>query len=359
MLPRLDSAALSYDVDFAIDEDVVELVATIADFFDRRDDARAIASTSATGAAIDALRWSALCDIGLPALRVAEPRGIGASLLDATTLAERFGAVLLPEPASASIVLAHAWDEHGGAPETLDDLLDGSRIASFAGFDRVALSADGTVSGEIRMMDDDVTDLIAAPAALALVLLDRSALKARGTRRDVDPSRPTVSCELADVVAVDVLRLTPEALDALTRELVVMTVSELVGGMQAVLTRTIDYVGERRQFGRSIGSFQAVKHQLADMYVATEQARAAVQFAAIGCDQGTDTAVSDVAAAARWVPRSAIDLFDKAIHLYGAMGYSWEIDVHLHLRRALEVRTLLRASSVMTSPTSDDRMLAS
>lgn len=329
------------NVDFAIDDDVVELVATIVDFFDRRDDARAISSGSATGAAADDARWAALCGIGLPALRMAEPRGIGATVLDATALAEKLGAILLPEPASASIVLARAWDEYGGSDCTLDALLDGSRITSFAAFDRVTSARNGVVAGRVRIPDDGVTELVVAPSASALVLLETSACRVRGDRRNVDPSRPTLSGEFYDAVPVDVLPMAPEYLEAVNRELVVLTISELVGGMQAILDETIGYVAERRQFGRSIGSFQAVKHQLADMYVATEQARAAVQFAAIGLDHVSATAAADLAAAARWVPRMAIELFDRAIHLHGAMGYSWEVDVHLHLRRALEARSFL------------------
>lgn len=332
-------------VNFAIDDGVVELVATIARFFDRRDDARSISSGSATGAAADGARWAALCGIGLPALRVAEPRGIGASMLDATALAEQMGAVLLPEAASATIVLARAWDEHAGSAGAVDALLDGSRVASFAGFERVTRTSDGTVSGQVRITDDGVTKFVVAPTASGLVLLDSSTCQARGDRRNVDPTRPTVQSELCDVVPVDELRMSPVGLAAVERELAVMMIGELVGGMQTVLDETVGYVAERKQFGRSIGSFQAVKHQLADMFVATEQARACMQFAAIGLDQGSATAAADVAAAVRWVPRAAIDLFAHAIHLHGAMGYSWEIDVHLHLRRALETRSVLRTPS--------------
>jgi alkylation response protein AidB-like acyl-CoA dehydrogenase len=72
-----------------------------------------------------------------------------------------------------------------------------------------------------------------------------------------------------------------------------------------------------------------------------------VQFAAVGSSHAADTAVADVAAAARWVPQAAIGLFDNAIHVHGAMGYSWEVGVHLHLRRAVATRTLLRESRVI------------
>ncbi len=336
-------------VDFGIGEDINELTEVVAEFFVRRDDARAIATASATGSAADGARWVALCDIGLPSLCIPEPRGIGASLLDAAAVAEKFGAVLLPEPASASIVLARTWAEHDGSPAVLDALLDGSSVADLASFSRVDLSADGTATGQLRLVTGDATDLVAVPARAALVLLERSALSHVGDRSDVDPSRPTVLCEFDGVAPVEVVELDEDAIVDMTRALAMLTVAELVGGMQAALDATIGYVGERRQFGRSIGSFQSIKHQLADMYVAVEQARAAVQFAAISVDSGAPSAATDVASATRWIPRAAIDVFDNAIHLHGAMGYSWEVDVHLHLRRALAVRALLNESIVVAA----------
>jgi alkylation response protein AidB-like acyl-CoA dehydrogenase len=309
-------------VDFGIGDDAVALVAALGEFFERRDDGRAIAEASATNGAASRARWDALCGVGIPSLRVPEPDGIGISLLDATAVAEHFGAVLLPEPASTAIVLAPA----------VAAVLDGSRVA--------CLAAKNPSSGLIRVAVDDVTDLVAVPLDGpdgGLALIDRSAVGPVAERSDIDPSRPTALCHLEDAIAVEALVLD---IAPLLREWAVLTISELVGGMQATLSATIDYARDRKQFGRSIGSFQSIKHQLADMYVAVEQARAAVQFAAISM------AATDVAAAARWVPMSAIGLFERAIHLHGAMGYSWEGGVHLHLRRAVATRTLLRESGV-------------
>ena len=217
--------------------------------------------------------------------------------------------------------------------------------------------------GRIRVADDDVTDLLAVPVSgprTAIALLDRSALCAVTERCDVDPSRPSALCEIDGVVPVETVPMTPEGVATVVRDWAVLALSELVGGMQAVLAATIAFAQEREQFGRSIGGFQAIKHQLANMYIAVEQARAAVQFAAISCDRAAAAAVTDVAAAARWVPRSAIDLFDNAIHLHGAMGYSWEVGVHLHLRRAVATRTLLHESRVTEpQPLHDERKIAS
>jgi hypothetical protein len=331
-------------VEFAIGADAIALAAAIGEFFDRRDDARAIAEASATGSAMSRSRWVQLCGIGLPALRAPEPDGIGACLLDSTAVAERLGAVLLPEPASSSIVMACALGS--GISESV---LDGSRVISLASGGTARFDPDGTLTGRIRIADDDITNMVAVPIdgpCCGVALLDRSALGAGPGRCDVDPSRPTTFCDVRGAVPVEVVPKTPEDLATLIREWAVLTAAELVGGMQSVLTSTIEFAKDRKQFGRSIGSFQAIKHQLADMYIAVEQSRAAVQFAAISCDASAATTATDVAAAARWVPASAIELFEGAIHVHGAMGYSWEVGVHLHLRRAVATRTLLRESGV-------------
>lgn len=341
------------EVNFAMDDDVLALVDSIADFFERRDDAKVIAQAAATSATADRQRWAALCEIGLPVLRLAEPDGVGAGLLEATAVAEKLGAVLVPEPAVATIVLASAWSAHSEASGLLDTLCNGSRITALCGFGTVELSPAGEVSGEVDVPDDGVTDAVALlardryTAESAIVIVDKTELPSPISRTDVDRTRPTALINLNGAEPVEVLRLSDAAADQIRRELALLTTAELVGGMQKVITETVEFVKSREQFGRAIGSFQAIKHRLADMYVATEQARAAVQLAAIECAGGTESACAAVASAARWIPRSAIDLFEDAIHLHGAMGYSWEVDVHLHLRRALATRAALNRSSAV------------
>jgi alkylation response protein AidB-like acyl-CoA dehydrogenase len=339
-------------MNFAMDDDVCERVDSIADFFARRGDAQAVAEAAATGGVADRTRWAALCEMGLPVLRLPEPDGIGAGLLEATAVAEKIGAVLLPEPAVSTIVLADVWSAHPEAATLLNALSSGSRIVALCGFDTVELSRDGGVSGQVQVPDDDVTDAVALlardhyTAEAAIVIVETAALPPPTSRIDVDPTRPAAVIGLDGTEPADVLRLSDRSAARIRRELALLTTAELVGGMQKVLTDTVEYASTREQFGRAIGSFQAIKHRLADMYVATEQARAAVQFAAIECSDDADSASAAVASVARWVPRSAIDVFDDAIHLHGAMGYSWEIDVHLYLRRAMATRAALNGSEV-------------
>jgi alkylation response protein AidB-like acyl-CoA dehydrogenase len=345
---RIDATTTPEDdtVNFAMDDDVLALVDSIAEFFERRSDSQAIAHASAAGATVDPARWAALCDLGLPTLRLAEPDGIGAGLLEATAVAEKIGAVLLPEPAVATIVLASAWTAHPEASELLGPLCSGSRVIALSGFDAASLSPSGAVRGRVRVPTDGggQVALLAHDEytnGSALVIMDMADLQNTTDRTNLDPTRPTALAELTDAEPVDVLRLTDASAELIRAEFAILTVSELVGGMQQVLADTVGFVKGRQQFGRPIGGFQAVKHRLADMYALAEQARALVQFAALECVHGTDSAASLIGAATRWVPRSAVNLFEDAIHLHGAMGYSWEVNVHLHLRRALTVRAAL------------------
>ena len=340
---------------FALDDDVSPLVDSLEDFFERRDDAKAIAEAAGRSQPFDHGRWAALCEMGIPLLRLSEPDGIGAGLLEATAVAEKFGTVLLPEPATATIVLADAWSTHPDGAARLEELASGSRVTVLCGFDTLQLSAAGSVSGRITVPHDGATEAVAVPACddytggSAIVILDVNQLPAAISRSELDPTRPSGVVGLAGLEPVDVLRLSSAECDRIRREFTLLTLAELVGGMQKVLTDTVEYVKTREQFGRPIGSFQAVKHRLADFYAATEQARAAVQFAAIECAQSGEAASATVASVARWVPRSAIGVFEDAIHLHGGMGYSWELDAHLHLRRALSTRSALLASNINSS----------
>ena len=345
-------------MNFALDDDLLALVDSIAQFFQRRADARAIAEAAATSVpTADRGRWAALCEMGLPVLRLAEPDGVGAGLLGATAVAEKLGAVLVPEPAVGAIVLACAWSSHPQAGELLEQLCNGSRITALCGFDTVELAA-GKVSGSAQVPDDGVTDAVAllargrATAESAIVIIDKAAFPPPISRTAVDPTRPTAMITLDHAEPVAVLWVSDETAETIRRELTVLTTAELVGAMHQALGETLDYVKSRQQFGRPIGSFQAIKHRLADMFVATEQARAAVQFAALECAAQAGSAPLAVASAARWVPRAAVTVFEDAIHLQGAMGYSWEVDAHLRRGARLQLskrwagRTSLRRSAV-------------
>ena len=120
----------------------------------------------------------------------------------------------------------------------------------------------------------------------------------------------------------------------------VLVAAEAVGVMALAVDRTVEFAKERHQFGRPIGGFQAVKHQLADMWAATELARAAVEQAAIDLD-GYVAPRPAIGAACAVTADAFVDVTSRCIHLHGAMGYAWESGCHLFVRRALCTAALL------------------
>jgi alkylation response protein AidB-like acyl-CoA dehydrogenase len=147
--------------------------------------------------------------------------------------------------------------------------------------------------------------------------------------------------QLADVTvegaAGEQLLAAPDGAAAVRRGLetgAALLASEQVGVAQWCLATTVAYLGERRQFGRVVGSFQALKHRLADLYVATEQAAAAARYAAVTTAVGDPDAPVAAAVAASVCGDVAVRAAEEAVQLHGGIGMTWEHPAHLYLKRA-------------------------
>jgi alkylation response protein AidB-like acyl-CoA dehydrogenase len=147
-------------------------------------------------------------------------------------------------------------------------------------------------------------------------------------------------CEVRfDDVAVPATALVGEAGGAATvveRQLqvaVALTVAEIVGAMDRDFEVTLEYAKARTAFGRPIGSFQAIKHLLADTSLALEMSKAMSVAAAKAVGEGKDDAAEIVSMAKAFVSDSAIDLAQNCFQVFGGIGYTWEHDQHLYLRR--------------------------
>jgi alkylation response protein AidB-like acyl-CoA dehydrogenase len=158
-------------------------------------------------------------------------------------------------------------------------------------------------------------------------------------------------------VALDGVRIPPErvlgAPDAgwpiLRRALEVSAAglaAEMVGTAQAALDRTVAYVKERAQFGRAVGSFQAVKHRCVDMLVGVENARSLAYYAAWAVDEDSPEARRAVAMAKAYASDMVKQVTSEAIQLHGGIGFTWEHDMHLYHRRALAQEAALGSAPV-------------
>jgi alkylation response protein AidB-like acyl-CoA dehydrogenase len=114
----------------------------------------------------------------------------------------------------------------------------------------------------------------------------------------------------------------------------VLSAAEAVGAAEQIFAQTLQYSKDRKQFGRAIGSFQAIKHRMADLAITLDAMRAATHFAALALADGTFDAAEAVATAGAYVPEAHAFLCGECLQLTGGIGFTWEHDVHLFLRRA-------------------------
>ena len=130
----------------------------------------------------------------------------------------------------------------------------------------------------------------------------------------------------------------PDRAEALLREVydiwTVLVAADLLGSAEASLDLTRVYASERVQFDKPIGSFQAVSHRLADTLVDVEIGRSLLYGACLAIDQGRDNAPPLVSAAKAWLSDTAVAAAETALQIHGGVGFTWEYDVHLHMRRS-------------------------
>ena len=293
--------------------------------------------------------WNALAEMGVLGVPVPEAfGGLGLAELDLVLLVEQTGRVALPDPvvetvAVAAPLLADMAESSGSgaageiAAEWLPRLAAGSAIVAVA-LDGNRLDGnrlDGRpLSGRPLVAHGADADLLIAAVDGQIVCVpgDRVAGQAQ---RSVDGARAlaTVSWHPADVV---VLADGAEAAAALDRALdrgALATAAQLIGLGQQLLDLTVDYVKERRQFGVPIGSFQAVKHHLADAMLQLEFARPVVYAAAYAMATDDPDAARAVAHAKAAAGDAATFVGRQALQCHGAIGYTVEYDLHLYLKR--------------------------
>ncbi|MEZ0091543.1 acyl-CoA dehydrogenase family protein [Streptacidiphilus sp. EB129] len=360
---------------------------TLRELLAKRCGSEELRAAAAAPQGYDRELWGRLADqLGLPGLALPEEYG-GAGLgpVELALACEETGRVLLPSPLLASSVLAASAIRELGTAEQraglLPGLASGARTAALATPGPLALSLDllpatgqdalpdGTPAGggraggvqarpapegdgwllygeAPRVLDGARADLLVVAAhtggfprsrtVLFLVDSDAPGLT-RARHAALDETRALGGVELRDVPAVPLGDPARDAGPALARTglLAALAVAaEAVGAAHQCLARTVEYVQVRKQFGRAVGSFQAVKHRLSDVYVAVETARSAVYYAAWALRERAE----DEGVAAPLALAHALDALRaaaaEAIQLHGGIAITWEHDAHLYFRRA-------------------------
>jgi alkylation response protein AidB-like acyl-CoA dehydrogenase len=313
----------------------------------------------ATADGFEPATWSALVGLGLVSILIPEQSGgMGGSLTDLGVVLEEMGRRLTPGPYLSTAVLAVqallATDPEQAEPY-LKQIASGAAIATVAvteGPGRwaeadVATSAsrdhDGwRLSGAKTFVPDGASaDLILAVAraddGLGLFAIPGAAAGVtRASRPTMDQTRKQATVEL-DGACAQRLRISGSAWDVVAEVIrvgMVAVAAEQVGGALEVLDLVLEHVTGRRQFGKPIGSFQAIQHKCADLVVDIEAARSAAYYA----QQAIAGQAPDAAAAAELAKSYCSDMYrrvtDAAVQMFGGMGMTWEHPIHLYLKRA-------------------------
>ncbi|MCG5432020.1 acyl-CoA dehydrogenase [Mycobacterium sp. MYCO198283] len=294
-------------------------------------------ATLADGSAHPDEVWRAAAEQGWTAMALGEQfGGAGFGIEELAIVLELMGREVCPGPFLPTVVTSLVIDRAGSESlrgELLAGLADGSRVGALAVSGTARVGGDGTVTGESRaVLGAPDADVIAVVAGDDVVVVDAAAAGVTVTARtglDTTRSIGTVALDGVSVADDRVLRGAARAARTAFR---ILASAEAVGTSWATLQMAVDYAKVREQFGRTIGTFQAVKHHAANMLVNAEATTAAVWDAARGED--LDSAWFAAAVAASHAIRTQIFNAQHNIQLHGGIGYTWEHDAHLYLRRA-------------------------
>lgn len=321
-------------MDFELSDDQLTLQSELRRFLIARVDHDLRTAVADLPGAVDRRLWAELADMGV--LGICTPiadGGVGLGLADAAIVFEELGRVAAPGPTIATC-LAAAVGIPGAA--------DGTTVVGIveAGPAPVVVEhLDGIDS--LLVVHDDRVGQIEPPAGVALP-------------RPLDPLTPVSQVDTA-LDAGTTVAGGPTVAELVARGRL-LTAAFQIGLGQAAVELGTAYAGQRQQFGKIIGSFQAVKHLLADAVVAVDIARAGVHAAAVAIDEVGDERRDEVASgremsvdAARLVASHAAQRATEAcIQVHGGIGFTWELDAHLFLKRSLALDTTF--GSVGASP---------
>jgi alkylation response protein AidB-like acyl-CoA dehydrogenase len=356
------------NTEFAFTDEQQELRRAVRKFCAEFSDEATVRALMESPTGYDPKSWARLgAELGVLGLAVPEELGgAGGTLVDQAVVVEELGAALFCGPVFGTVGLAIpalvASSEGPVRSETLEPLVEGARTAAFAvtdrggRFDPTSLTVGATRSGDgwgltgvvERVVDAAAADvlLVAAsgPDGVALFVVEGDAA---GVERQVlstlDMTRRQATVRLTDAPARllagpdEAERVCAHALDVGAT----LLAAEQVGAAQHLLDLTVGYAKERLQFGRPIGSFQAVKHRLADMLVSVEHARSAAYHAAWALQDGTDDPWLAASIAQATCSDAFVDVASGTVQLHGGIGFTWEYQAHLYYKRAITDAALL------------------
>jgi len=342
-------------VELEFSEEQQELRSSVRAFLERECPIAVVRAVVEKGTPPDEL-WAQMVDLGWPALTVPEAYGgLGLGFVELAVVAEELGRAMAPGPFLATVTQFVPAVRLAGTPDQqrrfLEPVAAGELIGALApNGDVTATPKDGgwSLSGTVRhVVDGDRADEIAVAAQVdgdrrLFVVKAAEALSTR--EHTLDQSRPLATV-VFDNTSVSSDRALGATFERVVEEATAALALEMVGTCQSIFDVALEYAKERHQFGVPIGSFQAVKHKLADMFVALERARATAYFAAATIAEDDDRRPLAVAMAKAAAGDAQRLIAQEGIQLMGGIGYTWENDMHLYVKRAKTGDALLGTSS--------------
>jgi alkylation response protein AidB-like acyl-CoA dehydrogenase len=300
-------------MDFELSDDQVALQDGVRSFIRGRFPIETVRGLEASGG-VDRALWRELADLGVFALRLPEADGgVGMGWADAVLVFEELGRALVPGP----LVWTHLCAGVVAGAATGDVIVGGIERDDFSGLVEHASAIDVLV-----VLDDE-----------GAWSVDAHTLAVEPVETPLDSLTPVSRLtaplpqgeRLLDAAGAEALRLQGAALVA----------ASLLGISEAATDLAVAFSKERVQFDRPIGTFQALKHLMADMLVRTEVARGGVYAAGVTIDDPLVGSIPRAVSAAKLTAgEAAIENAKTSIQVHGGMGYTWEIDAHYHFKRA-------------------------
>lgn len=310
------------------------------------------------GGGFDMESWGAMMAVGLGGLMLPEEHGgSGLGLVEAALALEAVGEEAVPGAFAGHLVagialracyvvsLRRRW-----LPQMASGDVSAASILRADGAERPdwPRATAGKVSGQVPIAvaaaGSALIVLETADGEVGLVEVDDGRVELTPVEGS-DPTRPMVSVRFADADFVS-LGLDRAASDRLLDAALVMIAADALGGAERCLALALDHAKTREQFERPIGAFQAVKHQLADMALAVEPARALLWYAALAWDRGLPDARRAAAQAKAHLADRFVEVARAAVEIHGGIGYTWEHDLHVGFRRSLHDHAYLGAPSL-------------
>ena len=342
-----------------LSDEQAELMRVATEFAREKSPIERVRSLIEADAGYDADVWREIGQLGWLGIAIPEERGgSGLGLAEAVPIAEQLGRNMLASPFVGTNVAAQAILKAGSDEQQakwLPEIAEGKSIWTLAveESDVVALAANDTggflVYGKARLVEwadsaDRILLLFREKTRTHLAAVPRAALPEAALRREtiIDDTRRAyeMTLESFEIAGSDILLddAIPAALTQIELAGALLTAAEMVGGSYRIIDYTADYLRTRKQFGKLIGSYQALKHPLVDAFVGYERARSHLYAAANSfADQGRgEVAVRMAKAQGEAAYAYAAD---RAIQFHGGFGFTYDCDAGLHRRRAIYAAT--------------------